>query len=138
MGREILRVKRARLLSQNQIREITMGSDSDEDKYYASEGTEDEQELRPPSRQSSISQPASPDFSGSSSVEEDAVGSVTGQQPQPSLWTLLCGHRPVDTALWTLPPKTRRRVVHTFIGAPNGKGSEAAHITRLEPSHGAC
>ena len=33
------------------------------------------------------------------------------------------------TRLWTLPLKPRRRVVHTFIGAPNGKCSEAAHIT---------
>ena len=41
---------------------------------------------------------------------------MAGQQPQPSLWTL--------------PPKPRRHVVHTFIGAPNEKSSEAAHITR--------
>jgi len=47
-------VKRARLLSQNQIREIVMDSDSDEEKYYASEDTENEEELRPPSRWSSI------------------------------------------------------------------------------------
>jgi len=40
-----------------------MDSDSDEDKYYASEDTEDEEEPRPPSRRSSISQPRSPDFS---------------------------------------------------------------------------
>jgi len=56
-------VKRARLLSQNQVREIVMDSDSDEDKYYASEDTEDEEEPRSPSRRSSVSQPPSPDFS---------------------------------------------------------------------------
>jgi len=39
---------------------------------------------------------------------------VAGQQPQPSQWTL--------------PPKPRRHVVHTFIGAPKGKSSESAHI----------
>jgi len=39
MEREISRVKRARLLSQNQIREIVVDSDSDEEKYYASEDT---------------------------------------------------------------------------------------------------
>jgi hypothetical protein len=82
MKREILRVKRAHLLSQNQIREIVMDSDSDEEKYYASEGTEDEQEPCPPSRRSSISQPASPDFLASSSEDEDDVGNVAGQQPQ--------------------------------------------------------
>jgi hypothetical protein len=53
-------VKRARLLSQNQIRDIVMDSDSDEEKYSGSEDTEDEP--RPPSRWSSISQPPSPDF----------------------------------------------------------------------------
>jgi hypothetical protein len=49
MESEILRVKWARPLSQNQIREIIMDLDSDEEKYYASEGMEDEQEPRPPS-----------------------------------------------------------------------------------------
>jgi hypothetical protein len=39
----------ARLLSLNQIREIVMDSDSDEEKYSASEDTEDE-EPRPPSQ----------------------------------------------------------------------------------------
>jgi len=33
-----------RVLSRNEIREIVMDSDSDEDKYYASEGSEDEEE----------------------------------------------------------------------------------------------
>src|SRR5215475_6266734 len=56
MEREISRVKRA-LLSQNKIREIVMDSDSDEEKYYASEDTEDQLVPRPPSRRSSISQP---------------------------------------------------------------------------------
>ena len=82
MEREISCVKRARLLSQNQIREIVMDSDSDEEKYHASEDTEDD-EPRPPSRRSSISQPPSPDFSASSSEYEDDVGNVAGQQPRP-------------------------------------------------------
>jgi len=56
-------VKWACLLSQNQIREIVMDSASDKEKYYASEDVEDEEEPRPPSRRSSISQPTSPDFS---------------------------------------------------------------------------
>jgi hypothetical protein len=46
---EVSRVKRARLLSQNQIQETVMDSDGDE-KYYASEDMEDEEEPRPPSR----------------------------------------------------------------------------------------
>jgi len=40
---------------------------------------------------------------------------VAGQQRQPSQWTL--------------SPKPRGRLVHNIIGAPNGKSSEAAHIT---------
>ena len=64
MQRDFLCVKRAwaRLLSQNQIREIVMDSESDEDKYYTSEDTEDKEEPCPPLRRSSISQPSSPDF----------------------------------------------------------------------------
>ena len=62
MEGEISRAKQPRLLSQNQIREIVIDSDSDEEKYYASEDTEDD-EPRSPSRLSSISQPPSPDFS---------------------------------------------------------------------------
>jgi hypothetical protein len=54
-------VKQARVLSRNEIREIVMGSDSDEDIYYASQESKDEGEPHPPSRQSSISQPPSPD-----------------------------------------------------------------------------
>ena len=92
-----------------------MDSDSDEDKYRATQESEDEEELRPPSRWPSLSQPPSPDYSASSSEDEDGAGNVAGQQPQPSQWTL--------------PPKTRKRLVHNFIGAPNGKSSEAAHIT---------
>ena len=83
--------KWARMLSVNEIREIVMDSDSDEDKYYDS-ATEDE-EPRPPS----TSQPPSPDYFASSSEDEVNVGNVTGQQPQPSQWTL--------------PPKPRRRLV---------------------------
>jgi hypothetical protein len=45
--REVLRVKQDRLLSQNQMREIVMDSDSDKEKYYASEDTEDEGEPHP-------------------------------------------------------------------------------------------
>ena len=80
------------------------GSDSDEDKYYASQESEDKEEPRPPSQRSSISHPSSPDYSASSSEDEDYVGNVAGQQPQSSQWTL--------------PRKPRRRVVHAFIGAP--------------------
>ena len=72
-------MKRACLLSQNQIREIVMNSDSDEEKYYASKDMEDEP--CPPSSCSSISQPQSPDFSASSS-EDDDVRNVAGHQPQ--------------------------------------------------------
>jgi len=114
MESAISRVKRARLLSRNQIRETVMDSDSDKEKYYVSEDTEDD-EPRPPSRRSSISEPPTPDISASSSEDEDDIGNVAGQQPQ------LC--------LWTLPPQPRRRVVHTFTGAPNGKSREAAQVT---------
>ena len=102
-------MKRARLLSQNQIQEIVMDSDSDEEKYYASENSEDD-EPRPPSRRSPISQPPSLDFSASSSEDEDGVGNVAGQQPQP--------------CLWIQPAKPRRRVVHTLIGPPTGKAGK--------------
>ena len=40
---EVSRVKRARLLSKNQIREIVIDSDSDDEKYHTSEDTEDEE-----------------------------------------------------------------------------------------------
>ena len=42
-------MKRARLLSQNEIREIVMDLDSDEEKYYASADKKDEDEPYPPS-----------------------------------------------------------------------------------------
>ena len=84
-------MKWARLLSKNQIQEIIMDSDSGEEKYYASEDMEDDEELRPPSRQSSISQPPSPDFSASSSEDEDglAMWQVNSHNP-------LCGHCPLN------------------------------------------
>jgi len=107
-------VKQACLLSQNQIREIVMDSDSEEEKNYVSEDMEYDEPC-PPSQWSSISEPRSPDFSASSSEDEDDVGNVASQQPQP--------------CLWTLPPQPQRRVVHTFPGAPNGKSREAAHVT---------
>ena len=103
------------VLSQNEIREIVMDSDNNEDNYHATQEAENEEEPRPPSQWSSLSQPPSPDYSASSSEDEDDVGNVPGQQRQPSQWTL--------------PPKPRRRLVHNFIGAPNGKSNEAAHIT---------
>jgi len=92
-----------------------MDSDSDKEKYYASEDTKDD-EPRPPSQQSSISEPPSPDFfTNSSEDDDDDVGNVAGQQPQP--------------CQWTLPPQPQRHVVYPFIGAPNRKSREAAHIT---------
>jgi len=91
-----------------------MDSDSNEEKYYVSEDMEDD-EPRPPSRRSSISEPPSPDFSTTSSEDEDDVGNVAGQQSQ--------------SCLWTLPPQTQKRVVHTFTGAPNGKNREAEQVT---------
>jgi len=104
---EVSRAKRARLLYQNQIRETVTDSNSDEEKYYASDMGDDE-EPRPPSRQSSISQPPSPDFSVSSSEYEDEVGIVASQQPQPSQWTL--------------PPETYEGVYCTpLLGPATGK-----------------
>jgi len=79
MESEVSSVKRARVLSQNQIREIVMDSDSDEEKHYACEEP-DEEQPGPSSGRSSITQPASPDFSASSSEDEEDVGNVTGQQ----------------------------------------------------------
>ena len=77
---DVSHAKRARMLSGNEIREIVIKTD--EDKYYDS-ATEDK-ELWPPS----ASQPPSPDYFASSSEDEVNVGNVTGQQPQPSQWTL--------------------------------------------------
>jgi len=76
-------VKWAHVLSIKEIRETVIRSDSD-DKYYALEESEDEEEPRPPSQKSSISHPPSPDYSASSSENEDYVGNVAGQQSQPS------------------------------------------------------
>jgi hypothetical protein len=104
---EVSRAKRAHPLSQNEIQEIIMDLDSDKGEYCAS-GMEEEEEPCPPSRWSSCSKlPSSPDFSASSSEDEDDVGNVAGQKPQPCQWGLSCNHR--------------RRVVHTFAGAPTAK-----------------
>ena len=80
------RVKRARVLSQNEVTEIVMDSESDEENYACEEI--DEEQPGPSSQRSSITQPASPDFSASSSEDEDNVGNVAGQQPQPCVWAL--------------------------------------------------
>jgi hypothetical protein len=109
------RAKHASVLSPNEIQGIVMDSDSEEDTHYACEET-DEQQAGPSSRRISSTPPASPDFSASSSEDEEDVGNVTGQQLQP--------------CVWALPPKPQKRVVHTFPGAPNGKSSEAVHITK--------
>jgi len=85
---DVLCAKRARVLSRNEIREIVMDSDSDEDKYHATQESEDEEQTRPPLRWSSLSQPPSPDYSTSSSEDEDDVGNVAGQQQHPFQWTL--------------------------------------------------
>jgi hypothetical protein len=47
MEHEISHVKQACLLSQNQIRDIVTDSGSDEEKYYASEDTRDEEPCPP-------------------------------------------------------------------------------------------
>ena len=65
--------KRAHALSIKEIREIVMRSGSDKDKYYTSQESEDKEQPRPPSQQSSISQPPSPDYSASSSEDEDGL-----------------------------------------------------------------
>jgi hypothetical protein len=115
---ELSRAKWARVLSQNQIREIVMNSDNDEKKHYASADMEDNEEPQPPSRSSS-SQPPSPDFSASSSEDEDDDGIVEGQQPHLSQWTL--------------PPKRQRGVMHTFTGAPKReKQSSCTHDDRVQ------
>ena len=106
--------KWARMLSVNEIREIVMDSDSDEDKYYDS-ATEDEEPCP-----TCTSQPPSPDYLASSSEDEVNVGNVTGQHAQPSQWTL--------------PPKTRRRVVQTFTGPPKEISSEARSEQGISPA----
>jgi len=55
-----------------------MDLDSDEEKHYACEEM-DEEQPGPPSRRSSITQPASPDFSPGISEDEDDDGNVAGQ-----------------------------------------------------------
>ena len=85
---DVLCAKRARVLSRNEIREVVMDSDSDEDKYYAPQESDDKEEPCRPSQQSSISQLPSPDYSTSSSEDEDDVGNLAIQQTQPSQWTL--------------------------------------------------
>jgi hypothetical protein len=107
MESEVSRVKRARVLSQNQIREIVMDSDSDEETHYACEEMGEEQP-GPSSGRSSITQPASPNFSASSSEDEEDVGNVTGQQPQPFVWVL--------------PPKTPKACsAHLYWGVQREK-----------------
>jgi len=54
-----------------------MDSDSDEEKYYASEDTKND-ELCPPSRQSSISESPSPDFS--SYISQTIIGMELTEQ----------------------------------------------------------
>ena len=49
--------KWACVLSRNEIREIVMDLNSDEEKYYPSKESQDEEEPRPPSWWSSILQP---------------------------------------------------------------------------------
>jgi len=90
METEVARVKRACVLSQNQIREIVMDSDSDEEKYYACEEM-DEEQPGPTSWRSSITQPANPDFSASSSEVEDDIGNVADNSHNP-----VCGHCPLN------------------------------------------
>jgi hypothetical protein len=101
-----------------------MHSESDEGKYYASADTEDEEERRPPSRRFSSSQLPSPDFSVSSSQDDNnghrsSNGNVAGQQPQPSQWPL--------------PPKFLGRLVHTFSGASMGKQCCCTHDRKYTP-----
>jgi len=76
-------------LSMKEIRDIVVGSDSDEDKYYPSQESGDKEEPHPPSWRSSISQPSSPDYSASSSEDEDrlAMWQVNSHNP-------LSGHCP--------------------------------------------
>ena len=88
---DILCSKRAPVLSIKEIRDIVMGSGSDEDKYYASQESGDKEEPCPPSRRSSISQPPSPNYSASSSEDEDdlVMWQVNSHNP-------LSGHCPLN------------------------------------------
>jgi len=65
--------KQACVLYIKEIHDIVLGLDSDDDKYYTSQESGDEEEPCPPSRRSSISQPPSPDYSASSSEDEDGL-----------------------------------------------------------------
>ena len=104
---DVSHAKWVHLLSQNQIQDIIMDLDSDKEKYYASEDVEDKEDPHPPSQQPSFSQPPRPDFSASSSEDQDNVGNVASQQPQPSQWTL---------------PLNPKGVLCTpFLGPPMGK-----------------
>jgi hypothetical protein len=78
MQREFSCVKHSwvRPLPQDQIREVVMDSDSDEDRSYTSQESEDGEQPCPPSRLSSVSEPPSPDYSNSSEDEDD--GNVGG------------------------------------------------------------
>ena len=76
--------KRLRVLDQNAITEIVMDSDSEES--YACEEMDEEQPG--PSSWSSITRPASPDFSASSS-EDDVMWQDNSHNP-------VCGHCPLN------------------------------------------
>ena len=101
--------KRACVLFIKEIRDIVMGSDSDEEKYYASHCR---------------GQRATPTFATIFPFTTSKsrlfcqqlwrwwFGNVAGQQPQPSQCTM--------------PPKPRRRVVRALIGAPLSKTLERA------------
>ena len=73
-------VQNSRLPSPNQIRAIVMDSDSDKAEYNASSKEDEEVEPRPPLSVSTGSKtPCSPDFSASTSVDEDAFHNAAGQ-----------------------------------------------------------
>jgi hypothetical protein len=113
-------VQNGHLLSPNQICAIIMDLDSDKAEYNAYSMEDEEVEPCLPSSISTSSQtPCSPDFSASTSVDEDAVQNIAGQQPQPKQRTLsLCPTRHVCTP-----------------GPPKEKSSESAHITLKSPLH---
>jgi len=67
-----------------------MDSDSDEEKYYASEDMEDD-EPRPPLQRFLISDPPCPDFSTSSSEDEDMLVMWQVNSHNPA-----CGHWPLN------------------------------------------
>jgi len=68
-----------------------MDLDSNKDKYLATQESEDEEDPRLPSWSSSPSQPPSPDYSASSSENEDDVGNVQVNSDNP-----LSGHCPLN------------------------------------------